>query len=34
MLEALTNVQILEQKSSIDVLNKVKIYQSELKMYI
>eukprot|EP00347_Sterkiella_histriomuscorum_P021853 403332539 len=34
MLECLNNVQILESKHSIEVLNKVKIYQSELKLYI
>lgn len=30
LLESLSNIQILESKKSIEVLNKVKIYKSEL----
>lgn len=33
LLESLNNLQILEGKQSIEVLNKVKVYQAELKIF-
>ena len=33
LLEAVTSVQLLESKQSIDILNRVKIYQQELRIY-
>lgn len=34
MIECLNNVQLLESKQSIDILNKVKVYNDELKKYM
>ena len=33
LLECLSNIQILESKKSIDILNKVKVYQTQLKIF-
>ena len=33
LLECLSNIQILENKKSIDILNKVKVYTTQLRIY-
>jgi len=33
LLECLSNMQILETKKSIDILNKVKVFQTQLKIH-
>ena len=34
LLECLSNIQILENKKSIDILNKVKVFTTQLKIYM
>lgn len=34
LLECLSNIQILENKKSIDILNKVKVFTTQLRIYM